>query len=286
MNNGDVELEEFAEKGKDYNLSITTCRCMTDCRHILNDINNRWDAVILNAEVKELPNQKPSINGLYQAINDIRGHKIPWFIVTVKEVRNKAQLFGILPSKERPYSVKKEFDILFDAIQIKVSNNPQIVVKEKYPALCEFCPKIEDLLIKLEYADVQTDVTILNECRKILEWIKNNTIITDMYLSEDIIKELVNHYKKNNKRFPYTETYGDLSLNDFSYAIGRSDKVPVYVQRSLFSCVSTANPGSHNTDIDTIIRNCDAPYVTKMLIYELLNILHWCATLDKKTFEL
>ena len=52
MNNGDVELEEFAEKGKDYNLSITTCRCMTDCRHILNDINNRWDAVILNAEVK------------------------------------------------------------------------------------------------------------------------------------------------------------------------------------------------------------------------------------------
>ena len=287
MNNGDESLQVFVEMGKDHHMSISTCQCMTDCLHKLDDVNTRWDAVILNAEVKMTsPNDKPSAINLIRATSGVKERNIPWFIVTSKEIKNKAMVMGVLSEHERPYNITVEPELLFDAIRIKVSNNPIMVVRKKYADVCGFCPNVENLLVKLEYEDIQADVTILNECRKILEWIKDNTLLSDMSISDDIIRELVNHYKKNNKRLPYTETYGKLSLNDFSYAIGRSGNVPIFVQRCLFACVSTANPGSHNTDIDNTIRNSNAPYVTKTLIYDLLNILHWCASLDKTSFKL
>ena len=287
MNNGDEGQQLLIEKGRAYHLFITASQCMTDCYHKLDDVNTKWDAVVLNAEVKTIsPNSAPSAIELIKAASNVSKKKLPWFVVTSKVIENPAMVINVLPEGERYYNIKDEYDILFDAIRTKVSNNPRNVVRKKYDEVYRFCPIIEDLLVKLEYADIQADVTILNECRKILEWIKNNTLLSDMYISADIIKELVKHYKKNNKRFPYTETYGKLSLNDFSYAIGRSSNVPVFVQRCLYSCVSTANSGSHNTDVDNTIRNSNAPYVTKTLIYDLLNILHWCALLDEKTFEL
>ncbi len=288
MNNGDESLLDYIELGNNYQIDITPCKCMTDCRHLLNDLCTKWDAVILNAEVKNLPNEKPNTNNLYKAANDVKDKNIPWFVVITKELRNKAMILGVLPKDERYYNIQTEYKELFDVVRIKVSNNPKNRVLEKYADVIRFCPEkgLIDMLIKLECFDVQADVTILNECRKILEWIIKHTLFTEMQISDAILKELINHYKKNDKRLPHTETYGDLSLNDFSYAVGRSPNVPIYVQRSLFACVSIVNPGSHKTDIDTVIRSNMAPYVIKSIIYDLLNILYWCASLNVKSYKL
>ncbi len=287
MNNGDEHLQQFVEMGKDYDLNITTCKCMTDCRHLLDDTSIRWDAVMLNAEVKySSPDAEVSVNNLYRAVDEVKQRDIPWFVITTKVLRSKAQVLGVLSDNERYYNITIEPDDLFRAIRIKVSNSPENLVKNKYANILEYCPEtgLIDLLIKLEKADIRTDATILNESRKILEWIKNDTLFTDMIIPEDIIKELVNHNRKNNKELPYV--YGELSLNDFSYAIGRSANVPVYVQRCFFACVSTTNPGSHKTEIDSVIKSNKAPYVTKSIIYDLVNILHWCSSLNEDKFRL
>lgn len=288
MNNGDVELYEYIEKGEAHHLSITTCLCMTDCRHKLDDKNIRWDAVILNAEVKKIPNEIPTVKHLPNAADEIKRRKIPLFVVTSKELEFEElirELIRQFVPDERIYNIKTEYDILFDAIRIKVSNNPKVVAREKYGVVCDFCPDVEGLLIKLENEDIKHDVTILNECRKILEWIKNNTLFSDMNISDEIRKNLI---QKNKQNVPQ-RTYGELTLNNFRYAIGGSKKVPIFVQRSFSACLSTANPGSHilkTDDVNEVIRKGAAPYVTKTLIYEMLNVLYWCASLNDKTFRL
>ncbi len=282
MNNGDVKLHDYPEKGIAYHLSITTCQCMTDCRHKMDDLNTRWDAIILNAEVKILPNQIPNELDLIKVVDEVKVRNIPWFVVTSKDLKYEEILRRIVPD-ERIYNIKNEYDILFETIQIKVSNNPKIVAREKYGVVYKFCPDIENLLIKLEYEDIKDDVTILNECRKILEWIKNYTLFSDMDISYNIKKG----FEKNGKQV-VAKTYSELSLNDFSIAIGLglSTDVPIFVKRCFYACVSTTNPGSHKTEVDATIRKGDAPYVTKTLIYELLNVLYWCASLNEKTFKL
>lgn len=284
MNNGDEELHEYIAKGETHHLSITTCLCMTDCRHKLDDKNTRWDAVILNAEIKTIPNEIPNEQNLPQAAEEVKKRNIPLFVVTSKELQFEAFIKQIVPDK-RIYNIETESDTLFDAIRIKVSNNPKIVAREKYGVVYKFCPDVEGLLIKLENEDIKQDVTILNECRKILEWIKNNTLFSDMNISDEIRKNLI---EKNKKNVPQ-RTYGELTLNNFRYAIGGSRKVPIFVQKSFNACLSTANPGSHilkTDDVNEVIRKGNAPYVTKTLIYEMLNVLYWCASLNDKTFKL
>ena len=52
MNNGDDTIQKYVALAKEYNINITTCGCMRDCWHKLDDSLERWDAVILNMEVK------------------------------------------------------------------------------------------------------------------------------------------------------------------------------------------------------------------------------------------
>ena len=294
MNNGEDGLLQYIELAKDYDLEITTCQCMRDCRHSLMDQNSNWKAVILNADVKTTsPIEKPKVDGLGDAIRYLRDNKpeIPHFVVTSKDKLSSVEnriVNVILRKDEELYFLKTSFNQLFEALRLKVLNNPEYVVRKKYARVCDFCSEqiLVDLLVKLEFEEIQSDTEIPNKCRKMLEWIKNNTIFGDVYLSEEMIRELVGHYKKYNKRFPYTKTYDELSLNDFSYAMDKSSKVPEFVKRSIHTCTSTLNSASHYTEIHSMIEREEVPYLNKSLICELLNILYWCSLQNKNSFEL
>lgn len=294
MNNGEDGLQQYVELAKDYGIEITTCRCMRDCRHSLMDKNSNWNAVILNADVKTTsPIEKPKVDGLGDAIGYLRDNKpeMPRFVVTSKEKLSSVDnriVKAIIRKDEELYFLKTSSNQFFEALRFKVLNNPENVVKSKYARVCNFCSEkiLVDLLVKFEFEDIQSDTEIPNQCRKMLEWIKNNTFFDGVYLSDEMIRELVGHYKKYNKRFPYTETYDELSLNDFSYAMDKSSKVPEFVKRSLHTCTSTLNPGSHFTEIHKMIEREYVPYLNKSLICELLNILYWCSLQDKNSFEL
>lgn len=115
MNNGDESLLEYIELGKNYQIDITPCKCMTDCRHLLNDLCAKWDAVILNAKINDLPKEKPSVYKLNQAYNDVSKY-VPCFVVIPNEHINKASLLNSIPKGERYYNLEEEHKDLFDAI--------------------------------------------------------------------------------------------------------------------------------------------------------------------------
>lgn len=299
MNNGDKSFLDYIELGNNYQIDITPCKCMTDCRHLLNDLYTKWDAVILNAKINDLPNEKPSVYKLGNAYNDVV-KKVPCFVVTPNEHINKAILSTSIPKGERYYNLEKEIKDLFDIIRIKVSNNPTNHVLEKYDKVCSFCDLTElvDLLLIVEHHSIlslKEQAEIPNKIRTVLEWLKEDSpLFMGKRLSPFIKKALKNPTIKVKDSIRFCEYYSELPLNTFSRAFETSQVgVPVYVHRSFYACVSSCQPGSHYKNSDGTdesvrqdIKNGHAPYLIFALIFELLIILNWCASLDEKTFEL
>ncbi|MBR3455471.1 MAG: hypothetical protein IKH26_09125 [Bacteroidaceae bacterium] len=294
MNNGDESLNQYAEEASIYNINIITCNNEADCKILLEDKSNVWDAIMINAEVKLTANLKPSIDHLGTIVKVVRDNckDHPCYIVTTDVKLDNNNNFerkiinGIIQTgKEEFYVLKNEnLCVFFESILRRVNNNPEYNVRKRYPEVCNFCTEklIVDLLIKYEYEDINTDTEIPNQCRKILEWAKNNTIFSKVLISDKIRSEL----KERNKKFTDARTYNQLSLNDFSYALNKSSRIPEFVKRSLHSCISTSNPGSHYSEVHKMLECNEAPYLNRSLICELINILHWCSLQNKVTFKL
>lgn len=298
MNNGDESLLDYIEEASCYDIMITPCSNSKNLEKILEDKSTIWDAIMLNAEAKPSSNIKPSVDHLGAILKTVRDNckDNPCFVVTTdvkldskKSLKRRSINSTLATGEEEFYVLRVEnVGIFCETIRRKVRNNPEYIVRKKYAKVCNFCSEklLLDLLIKYEFEEIESDTEIANQCRKILEWTKNNTIFNEVYLSDEIISELSKHSKKYNRRFPYTETYDQLSPNDFSYALDKSPKVPEFVKRSFHSCISTSNPGSHYTEVHRMLECKEVPYLNKSLICELLNILYWCAIQNKETFEL
>lgn len=255
MNNGDNALQKYVNLGREYNIDITTCNCMKDCRCRLHDPLESWDAVMLNMEVKIIScNEKASSKGLLNAIQSIKG--IPCFIVTAENQIDEIAKYSLEAHNKEPYFLNNETEVLFEHIRIEVSKS----LERRYAKLCDFCGEKEfkKILTLIDRADIRTDTSIPNRCRQMLEWVKDSNIFE-------------------------SELKG-LSLNDFSRYMGNAINLPEYVKRSLHACVSISNQGSHFTDTTKMISGGDAPYLTKSLIYDLLNILDWCASQNGNIF--
>ena len=271
MNNGDESLLEYIELGKNYQIDITPCKCMTDCRHLLNDLCAKWDAVILNAKINDLPKEKPSVYKLNQAYNDVSKY-VPCFVVIPNEHINKASLLNSIPKGERYYNLEEEHKDLFDAIFIKVSNNPMNRVLEKYADVCRFCNHVNlpKLLIELESDEqkLQTDNSVPNLCRDLLEWLEKSPIFNRYHMNYKAISSKLEE-KRRDELAKYKET-----------------SIPPHLTRSFHFCCEVTNDGSHNLITKGLIASGKVPYLNKSLILNLLNVFYWCASLDEKTFEL
>ncbi len=112
--------------------------------------------------------------------------------------------------------------------------------------------------------ELESDHTIPTECRKILEGIKAR-----VREKKILIPSIDNPEEK---------------LNKFSKQIDNvKTGIPEYVKRSFHSCCSISQEASHSLDTDWIIKQGKAPYLTRTLILELLNILNWLYDVNKKT---
>ncbi len=256
MNNGDNALQKYVNLGREYNIDITTCNSMNDFKCRLHDPLESWDAMMLNMEVKTTSyDEKASSIGLINAIPYIK-EGIPCFIVTAENQIDKIAKFFLETHKKELYFLNNETETLFEHIRIEVSKS----LERRYAKLCDFCgeKELKKILPLIDRADIRTDTTIPNRCRQLLEWVKDSNIFE-------------------------SELKG-LSLNDFSRHMGNAINLPEYVKRSLHACVSISNQGSHFTDTTKMISGGDAPYLTKSLIYDLLNILDWCASQNGNIF--
>ena len=288
MNNGDENLLDYIGDTSHYNISITACDDVAECKELLEEKANEWDAIMLNADfVREIKKNKKvlkirGINKYDDIIPQIKSACMPLFVVTDNE--KLASMAKFIHKSYAPQIYKlKETQKLFANIVEDVSNNPEFRIRKKYSVVCEYCknPHLMNLLLKLEKGSVDfpKDTTIPNECRDVLEWIKVNSPLNGKAIPYKIMK-MIDKEITCPSDF-HCDTYDELTLNEFSRAVDKTNNIPEYVKRSFHRCCSVSNEGSHLSEIDDLIGKNKVPYVNATLIYDLLNVIYWCATIKK-----
>ena len=285
MNNGDESFQQYLSDASDFGITIVSCSNIAECEKEIDNHNNKWDVVMIQEGYKVIIEKKGEKKEIYKLNlltpdfwKSIKDNFISCFIVTENErfhptakfsLKNFASGFVLLNRKEKLFEVIKKA--------------PETNIQKKYSAICDFCsdPHLVPMLQILEGNNhIMPATAIPNECRKLLEWIQQNSLFCGKKLPKSIKESL--HSPENRKTKKTCETYDELTLTDFSKAIDRTNYVPEYVKRSFHHCCEISQDGSHRLEIDSLLSRGQAPYVNNSLIYNLLNILHWCATQKQK----
>ncbi len=280
MNNGEDDVYSVIPDAIEYGIEIETCTNFTTCRRLLSSDNERkvqYDAVLVNASCQML-SERPKIDNLSIALDWMKRvcPRIPWFVInseTSLDRRDKGNLTKTLkPYSGSLYSIqesKLKLE-LFDGIHEKTYFLPH----RRFAKELGICREQErdsllNLLWKLHKRDneIEKDHTIPTDCRKVLEGIRNSA------------RSGIIHIPSISK--PENE------LNMFSKQIDASGSIiPEYVKRSFHRCCTVSQDGSHTLETDRLIKEGKAPYLTKSLIFDLLNILNWLYDVNKTSFQL
>ena len=271
----DQPNDAFINEAYEYGLDIKNCLCVNDGIGHLKDEKENWDAIILDANCKITSDESevPSLDALTEAqyqLIDIRT-SLPWFVYTGGDYEGVEALKNIIRRRGRDYDDRQYYEKpqqryeLFENIKKAVLCNEVTKAKLEYPDVCGFYNEKDfiDLLVESKGPGFSTDSQVPNRIRKILEWIMD-------YLNRVGV-------------LPIKFTVSN--LNDCSRILGDKKMlpvVPIYIQRSLHSCVEIANNGSHHDMIDENIKSGIAPYLNRCLLMELINVLSWCALEDKQ----
>jgi len=293
IDNGDENLYHIVEEAKANGIEIESCYSMQACLRKLGNNENMWDAIIISAACR-VDMERPKIGNMGVVVKKLRTsyRDIPRFVVFNKEKLNyydHTRVNDVLEEGEEYHVLLPSATPLFEAIRLRVTSNPEAKVRKKYANELNFFPEEQllKLLFKLENEDITKETTIPNACRILLERLQKYPLFAKMYISDKIFNELEDKHKRDGDKKKFNpENYNELSLNDFSYAFGLSNNVPIHVKRSIFACTSVNQPGSHDTYINKMIEQGKARYATRALIMELLNIIEWCSQLNPNTFEL
>lgn len=270
----DMPTENFMNEAYEYDLNITPATSIKSGLALLNDKSKVWDAIILDANSKltDDDQEQPSLKALKEAINQLVHMRtnIPWFVYTGGDYEGVEHLEYMI--KERAYDdrlyyekPKQRFD-LFDNIKKAVENNEVYLIRQKFTSVCNFYndSDLVELLLEQEKEEFETDTTVPNRIRQIIEWIMR-------YFDGHGLLPV-----------PFTGT----NIADCSRSLGNIPQiVPIHVARSMHFCVEVCNNGSHADEIAANIVSGDAPYLNRSLILNLLNILHWCPSLQKYEVE-
>lgn len=283
MNNGDESLLTFVTNSSLRNLSIVCCNTTTECKNKLRQ--GYWDAVLLNAEPKRLEHEIPQIRNLRDAYVDIIkcDNTVPIFVVTAnKAIDDFNKQLAQVWAGGRFYELPDSSSQLYEDIKAEVENNEDYRIHKEFEVVCDFYSQIDgsdklliELLKGLKDENLDKEQLIPANVRLILD--KVMTFLTNIGILHD------NPFSGSN-------------LRECSIELGKKGNVvPYHVQRFFHSCVDISNNGNHQIPegnnvsnkkrtgnplfVQKQITNCEAPYLNKALIYDLLNILYWCATL-------
>lgn len=264
----DMPTEEFMDEAFEYGLEITPVTCVNSGMNALRDKSKSWDAIILDANCKitDDEQEQPTLKALKKAMEDLLHQRtsIPWFVYTGGDYEGVEHLEYII--KERAYDDRlfyekpKQRYELYDKIKDVVANSLIFSVKQKYAPVCSFYKDYDlvELLCRYESDDFETDNSIPNRVRQIIEWIMR------YFESVGLLS------------IPFTGS----NIANCSRLIGELRQlVPIHVARSLHFCVDICNDGSHDMEVSSYLASGEAPYLNKSLILNLLNILQWCPSL-------
>ena len=264
MNNGDSKSKFYIDNAKLEGIEITTCGNMEECRRELSHHNHkRWETILLDACPIMTANLLPNSHEIGTAYKQVFKYDIP--ILLYKEIRN-------VVSENEDYQIRKRYGTIYDF----------------------YCSELDT-----------SDELLMNLLKGLVDdKLYNNHIIPGVVR---LILDKIMLFLNNEGILPVKFTGANLGacskwLGDEKGVIGNAkDIVPIHVQRCFHSCVTIANNGDHQIpkesakEYEARISNPlyvqkqigeNAPYLNKALIYDLLNIIYWCASLDEKTFEL
>lgn len=266
----DIPTEEFMDEAYKHGLDITSVTCVNSGISALKDKSNIWDAIILDANCKitDDEQEQPSLDALKQAVFELVHMRtnLPWFVYTGGDYEGVEHLKYIVQEREYDdrlfYEKPKQRYELYDKIKKVVADRDVYTIKKKYADVCNFYkdPDLIALLLRYESDGFETDKNVPHSVRFIIEWVMR-------YLEGVGLLPI-----------PFTGT----NIGQCSFSLGEIPQiVPIHVARSLHFCVEVCNNGSHADEITAYIVSGEAPYLNKSLLLNLLNILHWCPSLQR-----
>ena len=266
------DLKYFVLAADDQGIEITPKKYGKEGIEALRSNINAWDGVILDVMCLYDENDRDlDPKKFYRILGEIMAnYDIPLFVYSAGQGYNDGQDFRDVIAgfaELKLYHKNKDEDKLFEDIKQKAEGLLATRIRHKYLSFIsdDRFQEIEPTLIKILTAvenNETNNADVIMVCRQVL-----------------------------NKLMKYLEAVGILPLNffkdtnlgDCSRFLG-DDKlkeyVPIYIQRSLHSCVVVSNEGSHFCVVRNAITKGEAPFLIRSTVFELLNILRWCATLS------
>ena len=298
MNNGDSKSKFYIDNAKLEGIEITTCGNMEECRRELSHHNHkRWETILLDACPIMTANLLPNSHEIGTAYKQVFKYDIPIFIVACENEMNllEENVAKSFAGKNRFFYLHSSEKVLYKEIRNVVSENEDYQIRKRYGTIYDFyCSELDT-----------SDELLMNLLKGLMDdKLYNNHIIPGVVR---LILDKIMLFLNNEGILPVKFTGANLGacskwLGDEKGVIGNAkDIVPIHVQRCFHSCVTIANNGDHQIpkesakEYEARISNPlyvqkqigeNAPYLNKALIYDLLNIIYWCASLDEKTFEL
>lgn len=253
---------ELPENG----FEVVTCTNAEEGMEIFEAQLEEWSGVILDAKVfKGKGDEVDRLEGLdysRKRISELKYKRdVPTYIFTGQPDLISGTTFAELVGEF--YEKDKDEDRLIADIKKNADKMENTQVIHKYQKVFDVWPESRlDLLrvLKAIKHEDWLDNTVFNSIRKVL-----SDVMTRLY---DCGYCSVVHDGSN--------------LADCSRALGApnmSEIIPVYIQRSMHTCVEVTNPGSHRTECDSAVKDGKAPYLVRSMTYDLLNILYWCKDL-------
>ncbi len=287
----DEPSESFIDDAADENIVITNKKNVEEGLKALLCKDCVYDAIILDANCLISPTQKaPGINALQYAITQLysKGVDIPWFVYTGGAYEGKNALNLLIPDN-RPWDDRKYYEkdlpgndlLLFQNIWKAATQKEITKVKLQYADVLRVYQEKDliDLLVAYHTdKEFGRNATVPNTIRSIVEW-------TAKKCDEQGI--LATHFIGTNIS-EVSKNLGNYKMNKF---------VPCYIARAMHLLSEYCNAGSHRYANDSEkriaegirndIANGVAPYLNRMAVNALLNLLLWWGTIssDEETIK-
>lgn len=257
-----VSFKDVLEKI--HGFEVVPCEYAEDGMKIFEEHLEEWSGVILDArgrrnkdsEVEDLSGLSFSVN----RINELKSKRfVPYYIITGQPDLTSSSNFAEM-YKGHYYEKDKDEDRLIEDFKKNADNLPETRIIHKYQTVFDLWPDSQHDLLRilsvLENQDWQNN-SVLNDIRKIM-----SDVMTRCY------QHGVCSVKHDGSNLAECSRMMDEEYME--------DEIPIYVRRSMHSCVAITNPGSHRTKTDSDVASGKSPYLIRSLIYDMLNVLYWC----------
>jgi hypothetical protein len=248
-------------------IEVVSCTNAEEGMEIFEAHLEEWSGVILDAKVfKGKGDEVDRLAGLTYSldrINELK-HKrnVPYYIFTGQPDTASGTTFAD-QYEGKYYEKDKDENKLIADIKRNADELKDTQIIHKPQAVFDVWPESRSELLRL-FKVMEAE-----------DWKDNSFFVVIRKVLSDVMSRL---YKCG-----YCSVEHDGSnLGDCSRALGlpnMSDIIPVYIQRSLHTCVEVTNPGCHRTECDSAVKEGRAPYLIRSLVFDLLNILYWCKDL-------